>query len=198
MVSFVYLLCLQFDTILTYMKDLLERMKLTDHLTTELQISAQEFVEKLSANVDPVHIGLFPSNFEAFSSSKNEFKGKVDYSGFKIKIRHRLFERYNHALATGSIIEQNGRLLIETAIEAADGMIISIFFIIIFCVSITIIIVAASPNSSGGDGVEILIPIVFIILMLVIGYFLLRRDVSRLKYELDREFHYLASKPIHP
>ena len=71
------------------MKDILKRLKIIDNLTTDLELSRAEFVEKLSAITDKGDIGLFSDTFDAFSSSKNELKGRVDFNGFKLKRRRR-------------------------------------------------------------------------------------------------------------
>ncbi|HMH34052.1 MAG TPA: hypothetical protein VK543_13530, partial [Puia sp.] len=97
------------------MKEFLKKLKLIDHLTTEINISRNEFTDKLDMIVDKGGTGYFSDTFDIFSSSKNELKGRIDYSGFKLKRRRRFFDgNMNFAVANGTFDEHNGVLKIET------------------------------------------------------------------------------------
>lgn len=97
------------------MKEFLKRLKLIDSMTTTLQISKVEFVNRLNEITDQGSTGIFSDSFDIFSSSKNEFKGQVNFDNFKIKRRRRFFDtNMNIAVANGTLIENNGQLTIET------------------------------------------------------------------------------------
>ncbi len=64
------------------MKEYLQKLKLIDHFTIDLEISRHEFVRKLTALVEEGSIGVFSGFGEAFSRSKKEFRGTVTADGF--------------------------------------------------------------------------------------------------------------------
>jgi hypothetical protein len=175
------------------MKDFLRQLKLTDQLTTELEISRSEFVARLSAVTDKGDTGIFSDAFDVFSSSKNEFKGRVHYAGFEIKRRKRMFEpNLNMAVATGTIHERDGQVRVETEVNGFHD------FFIFFYVGLTvfyIIFILSIWNSDAGIGFYPFLFVVFHgLLMFTLPYFMIRRSVKRLKYELEREFYYLTKR----
>lgn len=88
------------------MKETLRKLKLTDSLTSELELSRSEFIAKLRAITDKGDIGLFSDMFDVFYSSKNEFKGQIHHTGFELKRRKKMFEpNLSMAVATGTIHE---------------------------------------------------------------------------------------------
>lgn len=174
------------------MKVLLRKLKLIDNLTTELEISRTEFVEKLSAITDKGDTGMFSDTFDVFSNSKNELKGEVNYNGFKIKRRRRVFDStLNVAVASGTINEHNGHLTIESEINGFNNFVI--FFYVFIFVFYSIFIFGTSSNNNPGF-FETQFILLHATLMISIPYFLMRRSVKRLKYELEREFFYLTKK----
>jgi hypothetical protein len=175
------------------MKNTLKKLKLIDHLTMELNISRNEFVNKLKKVVDKGDIGFFSDIFDGFSSSNNELKGQVDYNGFKIKRRKRFFDtNMNFAFADGIFNEQNGTLKIETEINGFSGFFIPFYIILIIFYSIFILAIGNSGNNERYFAIPFLI--FHATLMFGIPYFMMRRSVKRLKYELEREFYYIAGK----
>jgi hypothetical protein len=173
------------------MKEFLKKIKLIDYLRTELQISRNEFVDKLNSIVDEGGTGFFSGPFDTFSSSKNEFKGRISYDGFKIKRRRRFIDtNINLATANGVFSEQNGKLVIETEINGFSGFIIPFYIFLIIFYSIFFFSIGFEKNNSG------IVVLPFIMLhaafMFGIPYFMMRRSVKRLKYELEREFYYLT------
>jgi hypothetical protein len=173
------------------MKNFLIRIKLIDYLSTSLSISRNEFVDRLYSITDEGSIGMFAESMGVFSSSSNEFRGHVDFDGFRIKRRRRFFEpNMNIAIATGIITENNGRLNIETEINGFNNFMIFFYCILILFYSIFIFGFIFSDNNGGFFALPfILIHGAF---MFSLPYFMIRRSVNRLKYELEREFFYLT------
>jgi hypothetical protein len=102
-------------------------LKLIDYLTLSLPISKAKFIERLLLITDESDTGFFSSAFDAFSSSKNEFKGEIKNDGFKLKRRTRLFDTsMNAAVANGKLVEKEGKLTIETEINGFHNF--SIFY----------------------------------------------------------------------
>ena len=167
------------------MKEFLKKINLIDHLTTELPISKISFADRLHAIVDEGSMGFFSNPFEAFSSSKNEFKGNVNYDGFTIKRRRKFFDTSaNFAIATGTFSEQNGKLFVETEINGFGKFFILFYIIIIL--SYSAISLSILLNSNNNEEPFFVLPFLLLhaLLMCGIPYFLMRRSVKRLKYEL--------------
>src|SRR5690606_11113648 len=100
------------------MKKFLKRLRLIDHLETELKIRKDDFADLFRAHVDEGSTNHFSGVFEVFSSSSNQYKGTVGYEGFKIRRRRRLFDtNMNLAVATGSFFQKGETLVITTEIN---------------------------------------------------------------------------------
>jgi hypothetical protein len=174
------------------MKEFLKKLKLIDYLTTELHISINEFVDKLNAIVDKSDFGFFSNTFDAFSSSKNELKGQINYSGFKIKRRRKFFDsNMNFAVATGTFYEERGILRIQTEINGFRPFIIPFYIVLIIFYSAFFLITAHARSNTFFVFPFLIVHAAF---MFGIPYFIMRRSVKRLKYDLEREFYYLTKK----
>lgn len=175
------------------MKSLLEKLRLVDYLTTEIPIEKKVFIDKLTRNVDQGDIGMFLSAFEAFSSSKNEYKGTVTLDSFKIRRRRRFFDMaISLAVAEGRFRQKDNILVIESTIRGFSKIFIPfLLFIALFYVAFIISFIA----SDTPENMEwFFIPFILIhaAMMLGIPYYMMRRGVSRMKYELERDFYYLT------
>lgn len=174
------------------MKDFLIKMKLIDHLTTNLPMDKSNFIKRLSSITDEGGTGVFSNPFEMFSSSKNEFKGEVNYDGFTIKRKKRFFDKSaNMAVANGTLHESNGQLTVETEINGFNNFFIVFYIFLIVFYSIFIIVgFTISDNNVG----FFMIPFLLLhgTFMFLIPYFMMKRSVKKLKYELEREFFYLT------
>jgi hypothetical protein len=173
------------------MEEFLRKIKLIDNLTTHLDISQRQFVDKLSEITENKKIGLFSNSFEPFSSNKREFVGQVNFEAFKIKRRTRLFETNQiMSVAKGTFIENNGQLTIETEINGLNAFMMFIYLLFIIIYSIVITVIVKSDTN--------LFALVFVLiqgsLMFSLPYLLMKRNVQKLKYELEREFFYLTKK----
>ena len=179
------------------MKEFLERVKLSDHLTTELQILKSKFVKELKNHVDEGETGIFSSSFDMFSSSKNEYKGKVNNEGFKIKRKRRFFDmNLNMAVASGKYEQKGEILMIETEINGFNTMMILFYVFCIFIYSVLIIGFVTADEIGGNMPRVFALPFILFHAALVMGipYFMMRQSTQRLKRELEREFYYLTKK----
>jgi hypothetical protein len=175
------------------MKEFLRKIKLVDNLTTHLKMSQQDFANKLSAITEEKKIGLFSNSFEAFSSNNAEFVGYVNFDSFKLKRRVRLFEP-NHmmAVANGTFVENNRQLTIETEING-----LSRFMILIYCLLIIIYSIVITVSIASSDKVNSFFVLFIFVqgsLVFSIPYLIMKRNVKRFKYELEREFYYLTKE----
>lgn len=173
------------------MRGILEKLKLIDSVVIELPINKAEFIELLKNNID----GKQSDFFDVFSSSKNEYKGVVTADGFELRKKRRLFEmNMNAAKAVGVFEEEeDGRLIIDTEINGFQGQVKLMYsgFIIFYIVFISVFLFAGDDNMP-------LFVLPFILFhasfMLGIPYFFIRRSVRRLKYDLERDLYYMATK----
>jgi hypothetical protein len=179
-------------------KDFLRKLKLIEDQTTILDTSKNEFVPKFKRSVDESDLGFFSDSFDVFSSSSNEYKGHVDFNGFKIKRRRRFFDtNMNWAVAKGEFINQNEKLIIKTEINGFSRILIPfIVFLLIFYLlflggfSYTLV----REGDAGESFVFLLFVIIHAAFMFGIPYIVMRRSTSRMKRELEREFYYIMQK----
>lgn len=180
------------------MKKILEKIKLIDYLDTQLEIQKSDFTNRLKNIVDE---GSTNSFSDIFSSSKNEFKGEVDFSEFKIKRKRKLFEiNFNFPIAKGSFNQKGNILFIKTEINAFNGIII---FFFIFVLLIYIVIFFSIFQNTNDDSLSTLaiLPLLLIHASFMIGipYLFLRGSVKRFKYNFERELFYLTKNSnTHP
>lgn len=175
------------------MNEYIKRLKLIDHISIELNIHKNDFVDKLKLHVDQRDIGWFSDSFDAFSSSENVYKGYVGYDGFKIKKRRRFFDiNMNIAVAEGRYRQTNDKLIVDTEINGFNSILIP-FFVLIPIIYLFAIIFVISIGSFKNHVFLIAIPFIIIhgIIMVGLPYLLARRSVQNLKRELEREFYFI-------
>ena len=176
------------------MQELKRKLNLIDHFSIEIEIQKKDFVKKFDAIVDDGETGLFSVVFEIFSNSKNTFKGKVMYDGFEIKRKRKIFDtNHNIAVATGSFKQNGGKLLIEIEIDGLRRIMV-FYYLTFFSIYVVLLVTFLLDGLIGGDVEFLVSPSIFIhaVIMFVFPYFFMRKSISRLKYELEREFFYLA------
>lgn len=179
------------------MKEFLKRVKLNADLTTELEIQKSDFVNKLQQCVDDGEIGYLSCTFDVFSSSNNEFKGKVNIEGFSIKRKKRFFDMHTSiAIATGTYTQKDKMLIIDTEITGFYGIMI-FFFICLILIYIILIISFATANEIGGNMPRFLaIPFILFHATLAMGipYVIMRKSTRKLKWDMERELFYVTKK----
>jgi hypothetical protein len=176
------------------MKELLERLKLVVHFTIELEIEKSVFVSKLMQNIDEGDTSIFFTPFEAFSSSKSDYKGKVAFDQFKIRRRKRFFDiAWTLATAKGAFKQVDKNVVIETEINGFHGIFIPYY---IFVPIFYLLFIMGFVFSDSNQGELYFIPMIIIhaVFMLGFPYFFMRRGVNRMKYELERDLYYMIRK----
>lgn len=172
------------------MNDFFRKIKIIQPFSIILDITKQKFVSELSKVTENSDLGMFSIVFEAFDSDNKEFIGKVSQTGFKIRRKIKMFDTKNTvAIAEGTFKESDNKLLIEGTINGFNNFFYFIYGIII--ISFVLFIITFSFNQENST--FILNYILFQgLIMFIIPYFVIRRSVNRLKYELEREFFYLT------
>jgi hypothetical protein len=179
------------------MKEFLKRLKLVDYLTTELGISKSDFVKKFKEHVDDDDTGMFFTAFEVFSSSKNEYRGRVSYEGFKIRKRRKLFEiNMNSATAEGKFNQRDEVLIIETEINGFRNIYILFYALGIFIYPVFFLSFLFSDNPEMNSAMLLAFPFLLLHATFWFGipYLVMKRSTKKMKYELEREFFYMTKK----
>lgn len=180
------------------MDKILEKIKLIEFLTTELDIEQSKFVTLLKENIAPSDLGMFSDTSDLLSFNTYNHKGQVNFDGFKIKRRRRIFDMaINFAIAEGKFQQIGSKLIIETKITGVSKLIIPFFILIILLYVFIIGDFLITTDYKEDLTNSILVFLFFILhgfLMLGIPYFMMRKGVKNMKYELNREFHYLIKK----
>lgn len=174
------------------MKDFLHKLNLLEYLKLEIEIDLYKFVDKFRGSVGEGATDVITEFFDAFSSSKNEYKGHVDYNGFKIKKRRRMFDmNFNFAVAKGNFEQVENKLIINTEINGfSEAMIPYYAFCIVFYLIFFFAILFGVEFNTGDDPFVLPFIIIHAFFMLGLPYFMMKRSVKKMKYDLEREFYY--------
>ncbi len=177
-----------------YMKEFLRKIGLLDTLSVNLNIDRREFTNALRSSVEEGSIGPFSEIGDVFSRSKKEYKGHVGLESFRIARRRRLFEMNSvRAVAMGKFHQNDDVLSVETEISGFTHW-MTFFLVIILLFYVTSAVTIFSSNEQSDDILGFVLPALLVhgLFMIGIPYFLARRSVKRLKYDLERELYYLA------
>jgi hypothetical protein len=172
------------------MNDFLRKMKLTDSLTVTLPIGQKAFIKKLSAITEKGDFGVFAPTFEVFTDSHKIYKGYIYENTFRIRRKRQIFDQNPHlAYAEGTVIEDGHNIIVEVDISSFNFQLFLLVIVWIFMLSLFFV------GLSIGDKSPIynyLLLGFFGLFSFLIFYMMLRRSVSKLKYELERELFYLS------
>lgn len=174
------------------MDNFLRKIKLIDSLTVELKGNKSDFIRKFRQNVEESDLSYSDSFFEVFKSSPNEYKGNIDNHVFALRRKAKLFDtNRNFAVVEGKMTEKSDKLILEADIKAIRKSMkfFFIFFILVFIIIITGAIIV--PIMTGKDALPLgVLPFVFLYMLIIIAvpYFRTRRSITRMKYDLERDF----------
>ncbi|MDO5980390.1 hypothetical protein [Flavivirga spongiicola] len=175
------------------MKEFLKKIKLLDTLETDLDISKQEFVSRFELSVDKGSTDLFSDMYDVLlRSSEKMYKGRVGLSGFEIKKRHQFFNSFVFAKAKGSYVHKGNKLRVITEINGWNDFmyfffgIASLFYLLFF----------SSIIQGNAPLLGVLFCVFHALFMFFIPIRMMRASVKKIKYDLEREFHYIASKSL--
>ena len=176
------------------MNKLLTKLKLLKESTIELPVEKYDFVSILKSHVDEKDLGYFSDMGDVFYSSDAEYKGRINSYGFELKKRRKFFDyNMNFALAKGHFNQQGDILQINMEINAFTNPIKLLFIIvpIFYLFSIVMIIAQGEAETSMA-----IIPLLLFhaLFMFGIPYFIMRRSVNRMKYDLERDLYFMLKK----
>ncbi|TGD58069.1 hypothetical protein [Flavobacterium humi] len=175
------------------MNEFLRKAHLLETISITLDSTKTDFIKVFEENVDFSELEFSDQFFEALTTGENEYKGTIDNRSFKLRRRRRLFDTNNNfALAEGTMHEKEGKLVLETEIKGFHTM-MKFFYAIVMGFYLIFIFGLAFTSFFVKDSVPLFVPLlIFLHALLMIGipYFAMRRSVTRMKYELERDFHF--------
>ncbi len=172
------------------MNTLLTKLNLLTTTTIELPVEKYNFVSIVNASIDHSDLGYFSDMGDIFSSSKAEYKGHINSYGFKLKKKRKFFDyNMNFATAEGRFTQQGDTLKINVEINGFSNQMAPFF------VMLPIFFLFVIAMTLQGEGIVSLVIIPFFLLqglfMMGIPYFMMRRSVKRMQYELERDFYFM-------
>jgi hypothetical protein len=176
-------------------KDFLKKTGLLQTFSIEIEAQKNDFISAFKKKVDDEDIGLFSDTFDVFSSSKNTYKGSIDSNSFKIKRRKKFFEARNSmALATGTFRQKGENVVIDTEVNGFSKWMIPFYVTIILFYFVFIFIFVF--GIAAQDMPFMIIPFIFIhgLLMFFIPYFVMKKSVTNMRHDLEREFYFMTRK----
>lgn len=174
-------------------KDLLRKIKLIEKFSTAIPLHITELIIKLDNIIDEDGYNIL----EGFSSSKNEYKGTVNNGGFTVKRKLKSFSNDKlMAVAHGSFTEQKDSTKIEIEIIGYDNFmkIFYCFQIVFWSIFLYFTLKSDTIFENKNSEFGLLVMPLFGLIFLISPYFMMRRSMKRLKYDLERELFYLTRK----
>lgn len=170
------------------MSNWLDKLGLSEDLSLKYYVRHANFVEQFQKHTDSDQ-SLFSGAFDAFSSSKIEYRGTISSSEFSIRKKKRFFDSLSAIpLISGTILsEKNGtRLLVNVC--AFSSLLKYMFWLLCFLYVAAAIFLAIFGLAEKFGFVPFVFLLLHALLMFGIFYFILRRSVSKVSENLDRDF----------
>ncbi|WP_312287863.1 hypothetical protein [Chryseobacterium gleum] len=170
------------------MNSLLKSIGLYNSLTVDLDINSTELIQRLMKVTYKTNTTFISLEKDATIPTRFEYRGIIDGNSFTIKRRARLFDiNRSNPIFHGTISDKNGKSSVVIEFFPSGFQMFNWIVILCFCLGAVFV-------SIKGDRQDHMLAII----ALVIGisqYFILKRGISRGKYEFERELIYIAQKP---
>jgi hypothetical protein len=168
------------------MNSFFKTIGLYDELSFETTMNKAEFIENLEKLIYHSDFSFFETA-EYSIPNRYEYKGYVNKNGFLVIRRRHLFDsNAANPYIKGTINEENGKTLIKMEFTPVKYFIVSLIFLIFFLIIFFNITFQDSSDMS------------FIVIIPLIGavthYFTLKRNITRGKYDFERELNFIVQK----
>ncbi len=176
------------------MDEFLKKIGLQEEIKAEIIISPEEFKKQFHRHVMEDRGNFFPDIWNAFSSEEREFRGHLNSSHFSIRRTKKMFENNSLMAKAKCTYTQNGDVLVIDAQIKSPVVFVSVLGVLLLFVYVFFL--SAHFNSDTANE-NLFLPTFLVFhacLMLGISYFMMRRSVYTLKHDLEREFHFWATK----
>jgi hypothetical protein len=174
-------------------QNFLKKLKWIDTSTLSFTMSRQEFEERLQKHLDPYRA---QGMFEAFSSSPNDYVGKIEGDELLMRRKRKIFDwSMGSVLVNSQIKEEDGKVHLEARIEFPSwvpGMVLG-FFVVIYGFALIAVLAGAFADEVPMMGLFIVLHFIF---LFSIFYFIMRMGISSTKAHFERDMrNYLAQSP---
>lgn len=176
------------------MHDFLEKIHLILHKQIRLPIDKSEFIKKFKQNVDEGSVGAFSGIFEAFSASKNRYKGNITQNTFEMRKKRTFFDRTGYLVRiSGSLKQQNDQLIIDAEIKGFNNFLILFYIIVtLFYIFFTFMFISSFTETH--------FPIIFVfihaVLVYSIPYFFTRKGIQNTAIDFERELFFIIREEL--
>ncbi|MDQ6531576.1 hypothetical protein [Flavobacterium sp. LHD-85] len=175
------------------MTDFLRKIHLVKDISIQLPVSKIDFIQKFRSHVDESDLSFVP--FEVFQSSRNEYKGNISNNYFELKKRRKLFDtNYSFAKVTGTFKEDNNQLNINAEINGFRKIMFFVLGVVLLFYLIALFSSIFIPSDNSPPFIFFPFLLFHMFVMLGIPYFVIRRSVKRMIYDIERDLHYWVTK----
>ncbi len=171
----------------------LRKIKLIEQFSIVIPLSSVDLVEKWKAVLFKDKSGFFGDKF----SSKSQFVAQIDLQGFKCRKDFRSMNKDKVSVsANGYFTDLVNKTKIDIEINGLDLMtkiffsFIVVFFAMLFFSKFKSDFKVNNPNSEYALPLSLF----FLILFIIFGYYMMRKSMKIMKYDLERELRNLADK----
>jgi hypothetical protein len=162
----------------------LGKLGLSEDLSLKYYVPHKDFVEQFQKSVDTNNGGLF----DALSSSKIDYRGKVTASEFSIRKKKRFFDSLSAIpLISGTIASEKNGTRLNVTVCAFTGIMKYMFWTLCFIYVAATIFLAFGGLAAKFGFTPFLFLLLHALLIFGIFYFILRRSVSKVSENLDRD-----------
>ncbi|RLJ33479.1 hypothetical protein CLU97_2962 [Chryseobacterium sp. 7] len=170
------------------MNSFFKSIGLYNNLSVDLDINSTELIQRLWKITYKTNNTFISWEKDSSIPTRFEYRGMIESNHFKIRRRARLFDmNKNNPIFQGTISDKNGKSSVAIEFFPSWLQILNWFFILCFC---SILIFA----NTRGDQKDFMF-VVIAVAITVTQYFILKRGISRGKYEFERELIYITQKP---
>lgn len=171
------------------MEAFFRKIKLIQDFHITLPIAEEDFVDQFHDQVQESSLGMLSDPFEQYSTKGPDYKGWIRQGEFEMKLRRKMFSfTLGLSRARGKYYEEGRELSVQGEVNGFSNWLIPIF-----AGAIGIYIIATLLVLSSGESVNDaawLFPLLLLhaAFMMGVPYFLIRREVGRIKRDLEGEF----------
>ncbi|MEY8759618.1 hypothetical protein [Chryseobacterium tongliaoense] len=170
------------------MNSFLKSIGLCESCRIEVDINRSELIQRLWKITYKTNTTFISLEKDSAIPTRFEYRGMIKENSFIIKRRTRLFDiNMNNSVFHGHISDENGKSSISVEVRPSEFQIFNRIVILCFC----LVVVFANIEEDKQD-------FMFVAIASIIAfsqYFILKRGVSRGKYEFERELVYIVQKP---
>ena len=170
------------------MNSFFKSIGLYNSLTIDLNINSAELTKRLMKVTYKTNTAFISLEKDTTIPTRFEYRGMIDANSFTIKRRGRLFDmNRSNPVLRGTISDKNGTSSVSVEFFPSGFQILNWIFILCFCFVITF-------ANITGDKQDVMLVVIASVIAIT-QYFILKRGISRGKYEFERELIYIAQKP---